>query len=52
MKAPGVGNRQKRLKRLVGWGKKTSNGRKRTKRTTKKRKKVSRKLRNRRTKRH
>lgn len=49
MKIPGVGSRQKRFKKLVGWGK---NGRKRDKRSTKKCSKLSGKLRSRRVKRN
>ena len=45
MKIPGVGSRQRRFKKLVGWGK---HGRKRDKQPAKKGPKLSRKLRRRR----
>jgi len=51
MRTPGIGVRNKRFKGLVGRGKK-KNGRKQSKRVTKKRDKVSRKLRTRRTEKH
>ena len=47
MKAPGIGSRRKRFINLVGRGKKRKNGRKRDKPSTKKQKRVSRKLRRR-----
>ncbi len=35
MRTPGIGNKKKRFKKLIGWGKKKTNGRKRVKQTTK-----------------
>ena len=52
MKTPGIGNRKKRFKKLLGWGKKKVNERKRNKPVAKKRTKLSRKLRRKRIKRH
>ena len=49
MNTPGVGNKKRQFKKLLGWGK--NNGRTTVKQLTKKRTKLSRKLRSGRTKR-
>ena len=49
MKTPGVGNKKRQFKKLLGWGKK--NERTKTQQNVGKRSKLSRKLRRRRTKR-